>query len=81
LRDVGILGKRYPLADAVAAGIFDACVPAVSLMDRSISTAQQWAAKSTKRRAMSLIKKGLHADLIKNLNHPVSPQLFPKAKL
>lgn len=83
IRDVGILGKRYPLVDAVAAGIFDASVPAVNLLDRAISTAQMWAPKAAKRTAMSLIKKELHSDLVTALHSEINPDLFPttKAKL
>jgi enoyl-CoA hydratase/carnithine racemase len=82
IRDVGILGKRYSLVEAVAAGIFDASVPAVNLLDRAISTAQLWAPKATKRRAMSLIKKEIHSELVAALHSKINPELFPsKAKL
>lgn len=82
VRDVGILGKRFSLVDAVTAGIFDASVPAVNLLDRSISTAQMWAPKAAKRKAMGLIKREIHRELIKALHSPVSEELFPKqAKL
>lgn len=81
MRDVGILGKRFTLTEATAAGIFDASVPLASLVDRAISTAQMWAVKAKKRSAMTVIKAELHRDLIAALNAPVNASLLSKAKL
>lgn len=81
VRDVGILGKRYTLTEATAAGIFDTSVPLASLVDRAISTAQLVAVKAKKRSAMSSIKSELHRDLIAALVAPINPSLLPKAKL
>lgn len=79
-RDVAILGKRYSLADATQAGIFDACVPAPSLVDRAISTAGMVAAKAKQRDAMHKIKGQVHKSLVEALHRPVDPNIL-QAKL